>query len=792
MKFSEHWLRTWTNPEADTAALTEALTMAGLEVDAVEPAAPPFSGVVVGRVIRVEPHPNADKLRLTRVDVGRGEPLQIVCGAANVAPGILVPTALVGAVLPGGLKIKKAKLRGVESLGMLCSAKELGLADEADGLMILPEDAPVGEDLRRYLDLDDCVIDIDLTPNRGDCLSIRGLAREVGVIFRSAVREPAMDPVPPVCDEAPAVDVRARDACPRYLARAVLGIDPQARTPLWMVERLRRGGIRAIHPVVDVTNYVLLELGQPMHAFDRAKLHGTIQVRHARPGEVLTLLDGRELTLDEDFLVIADDQAPLALAGIMGGADSGVGPHTTDIVLESAFFAPAAIRGRARRLGLQTDSSYRFERGVDPALQRQAMERATALLLDIAGGRPGPIVEVVDEAHLPARAPIGLRRERVEALLGLPIDDATIEDILTRLGLHPERRPDGWQTTPPSHRFDLAIEADLIEEIGRIYGYHRLPEKQPHARLDMAPRPEGRLGMHRLRAALVDLGYHEAITYSFVEESEARLLEPDAELLRLANPISSEMSVMRPNLWPGLLRALRHNLNRQQTRVRLFETGLCFARTNQGIQQTPRLGGVVLGEAWPEQWGLPREAADFFHVKGDVETLLGLTHREGNFIFDRSHHPALHPGQAADILDGRRTVGRVGVIHPRLAAELDVPASVILFELDLTALEQGRIPQYRPLSRYPAIRRDLALLVDEGTPAQAVLDALFALGVETLKEARLFDVYAGEGLPEGKKSLAIGLRFQHPERTLSDEEIEQTVTRITQHLAERLGATLRS
>ncbi len=792
MKFSEHWLRTWTDPEADTAALTEALTMAGLEVDAVETAAPPFSDVVVGRVLSVEPHPDADKLRVTRVDVGRGEPLQIVCGAANVAPGLLVPTALVGARLPGGLRIKKAKLRGVESLGMLCSAKELGLAEEAQGLMVLPEDAPVGEDLRRYLDLDDCVIDIDLTPNRGDCLSIRGLAREVGVIFRSEVREPAMAPVEPACDERPTVDVRAPAACPRYLARAFLGIDPAARTPLWMVERLRRGGIRAIHPVVDVTNYVLLELGQPMHAFDRARLHGAIQVRHAHPEERLTLLDGREVTLDEDFLVIADENGPLALAGIMGGAESGVGEATTDIVLESAFFAPGAIRGRARRLGLQTDSSYRFERGVDPALPHQAMERATALLLEIVGGRPGPIVEVADAAHLPIRPPIHLRRERIEALLGLPIDDATVEDILTRLGLTLEPRPDGWLATPPSHRFDLAIEADLTEEIGRIYGYHRLPEKLPRAHLDMAPRPEGRLTMNRLRAALVDLGYHEAITYSFVDETEARLLEPNTDLLRLANPISSEMSVMRPNLWPGLLRALCHNLNRQQTRVRLFETGLCFARMDQGIQQVPRLGGVALGDVWPEQWDLPQTPADFFHVKGDVETLLGLTHQEGNFIFDRSRHPALHPGQSADIQAGGRRVGRLGVIHPRLAVELDVPASVILFELDLTALVQGQVPQYRPLSRYPAIRRDLALLVDRDTPAQAALDALFALGVETLKEAHLFDVYEGSGLPKGKKSLAIGLRFQHPERTLSDEEIEQTLARITQHLAERLGATLRS
>ncbi len=792
MKFSEHWLRRWVDPRTDTTGLTEALTMAGLEVDGIEPAAPPFTGVVVGRVIEVAPHPNADRLRLTRVDVGETEPLQIVCGAANVAEGLKVPTALVGAVLPGGLKIKRAKLRGVESLGMLCSAKELGLAEEAHGLMILDDDAPVGEDLRRYLDLDDTVIEIDLTPNRGDCLSIRGLAREVGVIFRAPVEEPSISPVQAVDEQRLPVEVLAPEACPRYLSRVITDIDPAARTPLWMVERLRRGGIRAIHPVVDVTNYVLLELGQPMHAFDRARLHGAIQVRHGREGERLTLLDGREITLTPDLLVIADDEGPLALAGIMGGAHSGMSDTTRDIVLESAFFSPTAIRGRGRRFALQTDSSYRFERGVDPELQGLAMERATTLLLEIVGGRPGPIVEVCHEDHLPRRPSIPLRPPRLTTLLGLEVDAETVEDILHRLGCHVEPHDDGWRVTPPSHRFDLAIEADLVEEIGRIYGYHRLPERLPRAELVMHPRPEARLSLRRIQDTLMDLGYQEAISYSFVDEAEAALLAPDAELLRLANPISSEMTVMRPSLWPGLLRALRHNLNRQQERGRLFETGLCFRRQEGQIVQTPWVGGVIHGPALPEQWGSPRRQADFFDLKGDVETLLGLTHRAGNFIFEPSEHPALHPGQAAEVIDAGRSVGRLGVIHPRIAARLDVPPGTLLFELELAALQHGRLPQYRPISRYPAIRRDLALLVEENIPAAEIVAVIRSAAAEILQEIRVFDVYQGQGLPENHKSVAVGMILQHAERTLEDRDIEAVMTRIIEALAQRLGATPRS
>ncbi|MCA1805532.1 MAG: phenylalanine--tRNA ligase subunit beta [Xanthomonadaceae bacterium] len=597
MKFSEQWLREWVNPPVTAAELAEQLTMAGLEVDSVTPVAGDFSGVVVGEVLSAEPHPDADKLRVCKVNAG-AEPLQIVCGAPNVSVGMKVSTALIGALLPGDFKIKKSKLRGVESSGMLCSARELGLSEDAAGLMALPADAPVGTDIRAYLGLNDTCIEVDLTPNRGDCLGMAGIAREIGVLNRCAVAGPGMDPVPATIKDTFPVRVSAPEDCPRYLGRVIRGIDPSAATPLWMQEKLRRGGIRSLGPVVDVTNYVLLELGQPMHAFDLATLSGGIEVRHARAGEQLTLLDEKVIELDTGSLLIADADKPLALAGIMGGAGSGVSDCTDSLFLECAFFTPARIAGRARHYGLHTDSSHRFERGVDYLLQHRALERATALLLALVGGQAGPVIEVTSETQLPRVAPIHLRAARLQRLLGLRPDDATVEDILTRLGMDVQAGEGGWQVTPPTFRFDVTLEADLIEEIGRVYGYNRLPSSAFQAALVMRPAPEDRVPLRRLRDLLVNRGYQEAVTYSFVDPEIQGLVTPDLVPVPLANPISSELSVMRTSLWQGLLRTLQHNLNRQQRRVRIFEHGLKAAPLVSGrFPVSPRCAGI-----WPSWW----------------------------------------------------------------------------------------------------------------------------------------------------------------------------------------------
>ncbi len=791
MKFSEAWLREWTDPPLDTAALVERLTMAGLEVDSVEPAASDFSGVVVGRVLSVAPHPDADRLRLCRVDVGAEAPLDIVCGAPNVAEGMHVPTALVGASLPGGMRIRKAKLRGAPSFGMLCSARELGLAEEASGLMALPADAAPGTDLRELLGLDDQVIDIDITPNRGDCLSLAGIAREVATLTDSPLRVPDMVPVAPVLDDRFPVRVTAPAACPRYLGRVVRGVDPAAPTPLWMQERLRRGGLRSLGPLVDVTNYVMLELGQPMHAFDLARLEGGIEVRMARAEEGLVLLDGRAVTLADDTLVIADRRRVLALAGIMGGEASGVGPETRDLFLECAFFSPLAVSGRARRYGLQTDSSYRFERGVDPALQARAMERATALLLEIAGARPGPVVEVASAEHLPQTAPIGLRRARLDQQLGLAIPDAEVERSLGGLGMQVERVADGWRVRPPSFRFDIAIEADLVEEVARIHGYDRLPRRLPQGGVEMPPRPDARLDRDRLRAALVDRGYHEIITYTFIDPEWQRALDPDQAPLALANPLSAEMSVMRTSLWPGLLQTLAYNRNRQQERVRIFETGLIFIPQDDEIVQEEYIGGALCGPRWRPHWDAGDRPLDFFDAKGDLEALLALTGRGADFDFEAASHPALHPGQSARVLDGGTPLGWLGRIHPALARQRGLPEETCLFQLQLEPLLRGADIRFAPVPAFPSVRRDLALVMDADRPVAELLRGVREAAGEWLQDLILFDVYQGKGIESGKKSVALGLILQDPSRTLRDEDVEAVIGRVLDSLARALNATLR-
>ena len=791
MKVSEHWLRQWVNPAVSTTELAAQLTMAGLEVDRVETAAPPFAHVVAGRVIGLIQHPDADRLRVATVDVGGVEPLQIVCGAPNVADGMCAPTAMIGAVLPGGLTIKKSKLRGIESQGMLCSAKELGLAETSNGLLPLPADSRPGQSVRELLHLDDALIEIELTPNRGDCLSMEGIAREVATLNRCEFQPVPADPVTPTLDATFAVTLLDPSDCPRYVGRVIRGVNPAAETPLWMKERLRRADLRSLGPLVDVTNYVMLELGQPMHAFDLNRLTGGIEVRRARPGERLELLNGAVVEPDAETLLIADSNGPLALAGIMGGEISSCTDATRDVFLESAFFTPASIAGRARRYGLQTDSSYRFERGVDSQLQRRAAERATRLLIEMAGGQPGPIIEAVSPEHLPAEPAIRLRPQRIRTLLGLEIPAAEVEDILRRLGLAVAVEVDHWLVVPPSSRFDLALEADLIEEIIRIYGYHRLPSHHPLIHFTLPPQPEGWIAPERFKGTLIQRGFQEVITYSFVDPAFQRLLDPERPPLALANPISADLAVMRTSLWPGLLKALIHNQKRQQPRSRLFEQGLNFIPTEQSLQQESYLAAAVTGAAWPEQWGASARMTDFFDLKAEVEALLALTGEAEAFTFTAAPHPALHPGQSARIERNGVMVGWLGALHPRVAHALDMEGDVFVFELALRELQTARAPIFREISKFPASRRDIAIVVDEAICSQALQDCIRQHGGERLREVRLFDVYRGKGIAEGRKSLALGLILQDFSHNLTDSVVEETVSGIIAGLSAQFGATLR-
>ena len=791
MRFSEAWLREWVNPDISTDELVDQLSMAGLEVDSVAPAAPAFSGVVVGRVLGREQHPDADKLSVCSVDIGEDEPSQIVCGAKNVAAEMKVPVATVGARLPGDFKIKKAKLRGVHSFGMICSASELGLAESSDGIMPLPGDAPVGKDFRDYMALDDTCIEVDLTPDRGDCLSIAGIARDVGVIWKTPVKRPEVNSITTCIRSEIEVKIDAPAECPRYACRIIKGIDASAETPQWMTEKLRRGGVRPISPVVDVTNYVMLELGQPMHGFDLARIAGGIRVRLAGPGEKLILLDGTEIALQEGSLVIADHEKPLALAGIMGGEDSGVTETTTDILLESAFFTPTAIIGKARAYGLHTDSSHRFERGVDHQLQVMALERATALLLDIVGGEAGPVVEAVSEQHLPAAPTIRLRRDQVPRILGVEIDDGTIEDILQRLEMTLVPADDGWDVVAPSARFDVAIEADLIEEIGRIFGYANIPENLSSAPVSIQANAETSFQLDPAKQLLINRGYQEVITYSFISPELSELVTPGAKQIKLSNPISADMSVMRGSLWPGLLTTLQYNLARQQERVRLYESGLAFGKRDTEIEQRPMLAGLIYGSILPEQWGDETRKVDFFDLKGDVESILARVQSPAEFNFSPVEDPALHPGQSAAILRNGEEVGLLGVLHPAIQAKLDIPANVLLFQIDLGALGEGRLPEFRPLSKYPAIRRDIALVVGRDLPFADIERCARVAAPEIVRDISIFDVYTGEKVDSSAKSLALSLILQDYSSTLTDNQVDEATEAVLTALERELSAKLR-
>jgi len=793
VKFSEKWLREWVNPPLSTDDLVSQITMAGLEVDGVEPVADKLSQVVVGEIVDTKPHPNADKLQVCLVSKG-DETVQVVCGAPNARVGIKVPFALVGAKLDD-FKIKKAKLRGVESFGMLCSERELGLSDQHEGLMELPADAPLGSDINDYLGLEDVVIEVDLTPNRSDCLGMVGIAREVGLMNNLDVCSPEISAVPEVISDKVAVNLAAGTHCPRFVGRVLKGVNLSVQSPLWLVEKLRRSGIRAIDPVVDVTNYVMLELNQPMHAYDYNKLTGDITVRAAKPAETLTLLNGSQIALAEGSLLITDDSGPIGLAGIMGGASTAVSDSTQDIYLEAAFFAPIAIAGRARGYGLHTDAGHRFERGVDYNGQVTAIERATQLIASIAGGVAGPVVDTVNEAELPSVNRVRLRAARVERVLGMAIDAADIENILKRLEFifEADQSSDGaaWWVDSPSHRFDITIEADLIEEISRIIGYDALPVTRPVAKVAMIPQSERVKTLGVLKQSLVSRGYAEAITYSFVDSGLQSLLAPMDQAVALKNPLSSEMNVMRASLLPGLLSAVAHNQNRQQLDIRLFEVGMVFrnnekAMTLDNIHQHQKIAMVITGRRFPERWSHEGHNVDFFDLKGDLQGLIG-----DRLMFDAAAIPGLQAGQSAMLSVAGQTIGFMGLLEPGSTKAFQLKAPVFVAELDLALAQARLVPDVLEISKYPEVRRDIAILVARNVTAQALrqdIEASAGIGLINLK---LFDVYMGEGIDPDKKSVGLGLTFQHPSRTLTDDEVNTAMAEVVSSLSRRFEAELR-
>lgn len=792
MKISESWLRTWVNPAIDSEMLTDQLTMLGLEVDELAPIAKPFTGVVVGEVLSVEQHPDADRLRVTTVNIGNGEPLQIVCGAPNVRVGMKAPVATIGAVLPGDFKIKKGKLRGIESQGMLCGASEIDLEDKIDGLLELPQDAPVGTNIRDYLKLDDHVIDISITPNRGDCFSIRGIAREIGVINQLTVTPPAIAAVESSILEQKQVHL-ATDGAPRYLGRAIKNVNVQAQTPDWMAHALSCSGIRTHSILVDITNYVLMELGQPMHAFDLAKIDGDIHVRQAADQEKLVLLNEQEVELNPDIMVIADNSKALAIAGIMGGLDSSVTDETRDIFLESAFFAPLAIAGRARRFGLHTDSSQRYERGVDFELPMLAMHRASELIQQYAGGEFGPISVAEKAELLPKRDPITLHQSQVDALLGYRVETDFITDALQRLGCEVTVVATGeWHVVPPSHRFDLAIYQDLIEEVARIHGYDNIQIALPKIDVQLA-QYQDHLELAALRQTVATLGYQEAISFSFADLKLEKQLNPNVNPLALANPISSDLAVMRSTLLSSLIPCVQHNLNRQQSRVRFFELGLRFdyqhAASIHDLQQIPTLALIAVGSRTPELWHGKVQPMDFFDLKNEVEQILAAGRLNVSYV--RSERVWLHPGQSAEILVDGQSIGYLGRLHPSLENELDLGTTWVA-EIDQKAILQSYVSNFTELSRFPSVRRDIALLISDKINVSDIQQLIKQTGGDLLDSTWLFDVYTGQGVEQGKRSLAFALLWQHPSRTLEDAEIKSGMDNIIQVLENTYQATLRA
>jgi len=784
MQFSEAWLRTFVDPPIDTAALCDKLTMAGFEVEDVARAAPPFANVVVGEIVSVTPHPDADRLRVCAVNVGRDALLQVVCGAPNAAAGMRVPCALEGAVLPGGQAIKRATMRSVESQGMLCSARELGLADDAAGLLALPDDALPGQDLREMLGLDDALITIKLTPNRPDCLSLTGIAREVAAITGAPLMLPGIVAAPVASEATRTVRIDDAEACPRFAARIIEGIDARAPTPAWMKARIERSGLRAISAIVDITNYVMLELGQPLHAYDNRLLDGDVVVRFALPGETLTLLNGQVLALERDLLLVCDSAKPLGLAGIMGGEHSGIADDTSSVYLEGAYWNPAVIQGKMRRLGFQSDAGYRFERGVDFELGPRAVERATQLILEICGGRAGPLTDAV--GSLPARTPVRLRSARVEKLLGVAISPDAIADIFTRLRLPHARSGDDFVVTPPSYRFDLALEEDLVEEVARIYGYDAIPAT-PRAHVQtMLPSPETRRSAFALRRTLVARDWQEIVTFSFVNGDDERALDPAAKPIAVLNPIAAHLDVMRTTLLPGLLGVLQTNVKRKLPRVRVFEVGRVFAR--DGFAQPLRIGGLAFGASEPEQWGTRARNVDFFDVKADVEALAAPL----SLVTAANAMPWLHPGRSAAVQVNGALSGWIGELHPRLVRHFELPMAPTVFELDLAVLTMVPLPDARVVSRLPSLRRDIAIIINENIAVGDVIKVARELRQPEVEVLDVFDVYRGNELPNGRKSVAILVVMRDTERTLTDADGDRIVAQLVSTLSDRFGATLRS
>lgn len=784
MQFSENWLRSLVNTDLDSQALSHALTMAGLEVEDMQAVAAPFSKVVVAKILSAEKHPDADRLQVCKVDVGLAEPIQIVCGAANARAGLLAPCAMVGAELPGIL-IKQAKVRGVESFGMMCSSKELGISAEATGLLELDEHAIVGQSIREHLDLDDHLLTLKLTPNRSDCLSLTGIARDVAAITGAKTSFEAILPVSPQIQITKQVAVSEPTACPRYCGRLMLGVNAKAATPAWMVKRLERSGIRSISAIVDITNYVLLALGQPMHAFDAAKLNGDMQVRFANAGETLDLLNDQTIQLKSDDLVIADAQGAVALAGIMGGKASSVSDETTDIFLESAFFVPSVIAGKARRLGLSTDSSYRFERGVDFGNTRSALEFASGLIMQICGGQAGEVVEIV--GTLPIRHSVTLRMARLVSVLGIPFEQAKVAQLLTQLDFSFNEESGVFRVTPPSYRFDIKIEEDLIEEIARLHGYDHIPATAPVSTLSMLPAPEQQQHLNSVRDILVANGYQEVVTYSFVDESWERDLMANDSPIKLKNPIASNLSVMRTSLWGGLLDVLRYNLNRKQERAFLFEVGAVYHHSTGGYQEESRIAGLAYGSAKPEQWAAASAEIDFFDVKAHVDALLSAP-----AVYEKAEHHALHPGQSARIMLAGKSIGWLGKLHPKWQQHYDLPKNAYLFDIDLSAVLKLSLPSYKEVSKFMPVRRDLAIVIDEAVAVQSVLDVIKQAAIQYVEEVALFDLYQGKGIAENKKSLALSVLMHNTTVTLTDADVDASMINLLELLKVKFGAELRN
>ena len=787
MKFSENWLRELVDLQGISHdEVVERLTMSGLEVDDVAAVAADFDDVVVARIESTEPHPDADKLRVCRVNDGTGTQLQIVCGAPNARPGLVAPLARLGASLPG-ITIKKARLRGVESNGMLCSGRELGLTEDHDGLLELAGDAPIGRNFREYLELDDTAIEVDLTPNRADCLGMIGLAQDAAAMFGRDTSLPDITPIPARNDSEKSISLQAPEDCARYAGRMILGIDATARTPRWMAEKLRRSGLKLFNPVVDVTNYVLLELGQPMHGFDADKLQGGISVRRARKGEKLTLLTDAQVEVDERFLLICDESGPVALGGVMGGLSTSVTEETTNVFFECAWFAPDAIVGRARALGLTTDAAHRYERGVDPDLQISAIERATELLISIAGGEPGPISVAESPENLPQRKPVSLRYQRIARLLGTTIERDEVAQILTSLGMQLAETDTGWNVIAPTRRFDIEIEEDLIEEVVRVYGYDRLPGRHPEGAIPAVHLPEQALAEHDVRCLLSERGFNEAITYSFISEAMAQPL--GEATLPLGNPLSAELAHMRPSLVPGLLGALASNLNRQLERVRLFEVGVVF-RNPERLTERNHVAAVAVGPAFGESWSNPSDNMDFFDMKNVVESVLSMARRT-DVRFEPSSRTYLHPGQSAEVILGNESAGWIGALHPTFCKGADIDQRVFAFELDLDRLQPVPMPRLATLSKFPSVRRDVALIVEEDVSWQQIQTIVAETCGNLLTRQVVFDEYKGPGVAEGKKSLAFGLTFSVPDRTLTDSEIDATMAKVVNALRQSVGGELR-